>query len=126
METQKLRQTYQANTLSKSCACRKRVEDMDHLFERSHNFAVILSKSGVGRSLMLENVNDRVDSVAILELSGEGVVDQFEPGLVFIALEGSIEEQLKPSTRRIVHCFTQIEEMCREVEKQMRWVQGYG
>jgi len=90
---------------------------MDHLLERSHDFAVILSKSGVGPSLMLENVHDRLDSVAIFELSSERVVDQFEPGLVFIGLEGSVEEQLKPSTRRIVHRDKEMEEMCREVEK---------
>jgi len=88
------------------------MEDMDHLLERFHKFAVILSKSGVRRSLMLENVHDRVDSVAILKLSSKTVVDQFEPGLFFIALEGSVEEKLKPSTRRIVHCMTQMEEMC--------------
>ena len=90
---------------------------MDHLLEGSHDFAVILSRSDVGTSLVLKNVHDRVDSVAILELSSERVVDQFEPGLVFIALEGSIEEQLKPSTRAIIHCMKR----CREVEKQMGW-----
>ena len=115
--TQKLCQTYQANTLSKSCACRKCVEDMDHLLEGSHDFAVFLLKSGVGPSLMLESVHDRVGCMAILELSSERVVDQFEPSLFFIALEGSVEEQLRPSTRRIVHHNKEMEEMCREVEK---------
>ena len=70
---------------------------MDDPLERSHDFAVILSRSSQGPSLMLENFHNRVDSMAILELSSERVVDQFEPSLVFIALEGSVEEQLKSS-----------------------------
>jgi len=89
---------------------------MDDPLERSHDFAVILSKYSQGPSLMLENFHNRVDSMAILELSSERVVDQFEPSLVFIALEGSVEEQLKSIIRRIVHCIVQIEEMCRELE----------
>ena len=93
------------------------MEDMDHLLEGPHDVAVIISKSGVGQSLMLESVHDRVDSMAILELSSERVVDQFQPRLFLIALKGSVEEQLKSSIRRIVHCIKQMEEMCREVEK---------
>ena len=55
--------------------------------------------------------------MAIVELPSERMVDQFEPCLFFIALEGSVEEQLKPSSRRIVHCILQMTETCREVEK---------
>jgi len=48
---------------------------------------------------MLENGHDRVDGMAIIELPSERMADQFEPCLFFIALQGSVEEQLKPSTR---------------------------
>jgi len=107
---------YQASTLSKSCACRKHMEDMDNLLERFHGFAVILSKSSQGPSLMLENFHNRVNSMAIIKLPGEGMVDQIQPRVFLIALEGSVKEQPKPSTRRIVHCMIQMEEVCREVE----------
>ena len=80
------------------------MEDMDDPLEGSHVFAVILSKSGKGRSLMLENVNDSVDGMAILELPSKRMIDQFQSCLFFIAMEGSVEERLKPGTRRIVHC----------------------
>ena len=91
---------------------------MDHPLEGSHDSVLILSKSGKGLSLMLENEHDRIDGMAILELPCERMVDQFQSCLLFIALEGSVEEQLKPSTRRIVHCMIDMEEMCREVENK--------
>ena len=94
------------------------MEDMDHSLEGLHGFAVILSKSGNGPSLMLEGVHDRLDSMATFELPSEGMVDQFQPCLFLIALQGSVEEQLKPSRRRIAHCITQMEEMCLEVENK--------
>jgi len=92
------------------------MEDMDDPLERSHDFAVILSGSSQGPSLMLENFHNRVDSMATLELSSERVVDQFQPRLFLIALKGGVEEQLKSNIRRMVHCMIQIEEKCREVE----------
>ena len=118
MGTQKLREMYRANTLAQSCACRKHMDDMDDPLEGCHDFAVILSKSSKGRGLMLENVHDRVDGMAILELASKRMVDQFQSCLFFIALEGSVEKRLKPGTRRIVHCMIQMEEVCEEaVEK---------
>jgi len=89
---------------------------MDDPLERFHDFPVILSKSSQGPSLMLENFHNRIDSMEIVELPGEGMVDQIQPRVFLIALEGSVEEQPKPSTRRIVHCMIQMEEVCREVE----------
>ena len=71
---------------------------MDHSLDGSHDFVAIVSKSGKGTSFILKNFHDRVDSMAILEFQNEGVVDQFQPRLFFIALERSIEEQVKPST----------------------------
>jgi hypothetical protein len=79
------------------------VEDMDHPLEGSHDSALIFSKSGVGPSFILENFHERVDSMAILKFKYKGMADQFQPCLFFIALQGSVEEQLKPTTRRIVH-----------------------
>jgi len=68
------------------------VEDIDHPLEGSDDFVVILSKSCKGPSLMVENVHDRVNSMAILKLPGERMVDQSQPCLFFIALQGCIEE----------------------------------
>jgi len=48
---------------------------------------------------MLEDVHDRVDSMAILELSSERMVDQFEPCLFLIVVQGSVEGQQKPKMR---------------------------
>ena len=79
------------------------MEDMDHALEGAHAFAVIFSKPGKSPSLKLENFHDIVDSMAVFELRRERMVNQFEPCLFFIAVQGSVEEQLKPSMRRIVH-----------------------
>ena len=92
------------------------MKDIDCPFEGFHGFAVIPSKFGQGTSLLLENVHNRVDGMAIFELPCERVVYQLHPGLLLIALQGSVEEQLKPSTRRIAHRITQMEEVCLEVE----------
>lgn len=92
------------------------MEDMDHALEGAHAFAVIFSKPGRGPSLRLESFHDRVDSIAVFELRREGMVDQFEPCLFFIALQGSVEEQLKPSLRRIPHYIMPMEE-CEEMLK---------
>ena len=67
---------------------------------------------------MLEDVHDRLGSMATLELPSEGMVDQFESCLFLIALQGSVEEQLEPSARRIAHRITQMEEICLEVENK--------
>jgi hypothetical protein len=79
------------------------MEDMDCSLEGLHNSAVISSKFGQGTSLLLENVHDRGDRMAIFELPSERMVDQFHSCLFLIALQGSIEEQLKPSARSVTH-----------------------
>ena len=71
----KLGQAYQADTLAKSCARRKGVEDVDDPLEGSHDFSVILSKFGNSPSLMLENVHDGVNRMTFLELHSERMVD---------------------------------------------------
>ena len=88
----KRRPTYQSTTLAKNWIRRKRMEDMDDPLDRSHDFSAVLSKSGNGTSLILKNFHDRVDSIAILELQDEGMVDQFQPRLFFIALQRGVEE----------------------------------
>lgn len=79
------------------------MEDMDHPFDRSHSFAAMLPKFGESPNLMLENVHDTVGGTAFLELLSKRMANQSQPCLFFIALKGSVEQQLKPSTRRIVH-----------------------
>ena len=93
---------------------------MDDPLEGSHDFAVIFSKSRQGPSLMLQNVHNRVDGMAILKLSSERVIDQFEAGLFLIALKGSVEEQLESSIGRTVHCIIQIAEMCKRRLNEVR------
>ena len=74
------------------------MEDVDSSLERIHDFAIISSKFIQGSGLLLENVHDRVDRMAIFELPGEGVVDQSHPCLFLIALQGSIKKHLKHAT----------------------------
>jgi hypothetical protein len=78
--------TYQSHSLSKRRTCRKRVEDMDCSLDGFHDFAVISSELGEGPSLLLENVHDRFERMALLELPSERVVDQFRACLFLIAL----------------------------------------
>ena len=92
------------------------MEHMDHALEGAHAFALTFSKPGKGPSLKLENFHDRVDSMTVFELRRERMVNQFEPCLFFIALQGSVEEQLKPSPRRIVH-YRMLMEECVEMLK---------
>jgi hypothetical protein len=68
------------------------MEDMDRSLEYLYDFAVISSKFGKSPSLLLENVHDRVDGMAIVELRCERMVDQLHPRLSLIALQGGVEE----------------------------------
>ena len=97
-----MHQTYQTDTLAESCACRKCMEDMDRSVEGYHDFSVISSKLSQGTSLLLENLHDRVDGIAIFELLGERMVDQLHPCLFLVVLQGGVEE-LKASGRRVTH-----------------------
>jgi hypothetical protein len=70
---------------------------MDCSLEWFHKFAAAISSEfGEGPALMLENVHNGIDRMAIFELFSERMVDQFHPRLVLIALQGGIEEYLKP------------------------------
>ena len=97
--TSKLHPTYQTNTLPKNCACGKRVENVDYSPEGSREFAISASKFCQLPSLVLENVHDRVDGMTILELFGERMIDQLQPCLFLIVLQGSVEEQLNLKAR---------------------------
>jgi hypothetical protein len=79
------------------------MEDMDRSVEGYHEFAVISSKLSQGTRLMLENLHDRVDRIAIFELLGERMVDQLHPCLFLVVLQGGVEEELKASGRRVAH-----------------------
>jgi hypothetical protein len=76
---------------------------MDSSLERFHDFAVVSSELGEGSSLLLENVHDRFERMAIFELASEGMGDQFRPCLFLIALQGNIEEHLKLGARNVAH-----------------------
>jgi hypothetical protein len=80
------------------------MENMDCSPERFHDFAVIISSEfGKGACLLLENVHDRVDRMTIIELSSERMIDQSHPCLFLIALQGGVEEHLKPRARSVIH-----------------------
>jgi hypothetical protein len=96
--------TYPTNTLAKRCACRERMEDMDRSHKGFLDFAVI-SKFGKGVSLLLENVHDRIDRMAVFELLSEGMADQFHPRLFLITLQGGVEEHLELEGRRVTHLY---------------------
>ena len=98
-----MHQTYQTDTLAESCACGKCMEDMDGSVEGYHDFAVISSKFCQGTSLILENVHDRVDRIAIFEFLGERMIDQLHPCLFLVVLQGGVEEELKAGGRRGTH-----------------------
>ena len=84
--TQKFHKTYQADTLTKSGTGGKPMKDMDGTLEGFHKFAIVSSKLAECSCLLFKHGSDRLDRVAIFELSGERVVDQFHPRLSFIAL----------------------------------------
>ena len=79
------------------------MENMDCSFEGFHDFAVISSKFDECPGLLLENFHDRVDRMAIFELPGERMVDQFHPCLCLVALQGGVEEYLKPRAGSVGH-----------------------
>ena len=74
-DTKKVHQTYQTDPPAENCACGKCMEDMDRSAEGVRDFAVISSKFCQCTSLMLKNLHDRVDRIAIFELLGERMVD---------------------------------------------------
>jgi len=84
--TQKFHKTYQADTLTKSGTSGKPMKDMDGTLEGFHNFAIVSSKLTEGLCLFFKQGSDRLNRIAIFELSGERMVDQFHLRLSFIAL----------------------------------------
>ena len=81
----------------------KSMYDMDYTLERFHHFAVISSKFSESVCLLLKDCDDRVNRIAIFELPGERVVDQFHACLLFIVMQGSLEEGVKHRARWSIH-----------------------
>jgi hypothetical protein len=67
------------------------MQDIEYTLERFHYFAFDPSKFIEGLCLFLKDRGEGLDRIALFELRGERVVDQF-PGLLFISLQGSLEE----------------------------------
>lgn len=59
--------TYYTNTLSKNCAGRNGIQDVDGLLEPCHYFALIASIFSKCFCLVLEHCNDRVGGVTTFE-----------------------------------------------------------
>ncbi len=70
----------------KSRVGKKRRQDMDHTRELIHHLAIV-------PCLVLKHCGDGFDRITIFELLGERMVGQSHPGLLFIALQGSLEER---------------------------------
>lgn len=72
---------------------------IDHISERFHQFAVVSSELPDTSCLLLKNIGNRLDRIAILELPNEWMVDQINPRLLFIVVQGSLKGQLKYRAR---------------------------
>jgi hypothetical protein len=74
------------------------VENVDYSPKGSRHLAISPLKFCQVPDLLLENVHDRFNRMTILELLGERMIDKLQPCLFLIALQGSVEEQLKART----------------------------
>ena len=75
---------------------------MDYTLEWFHHFALDPSKFTEGLYLLLKDRNKGLNRIALFEVRGERMVDQLL-GLLFISLQGSLEERLKRRVRRVIH-----------------------
>ena len=98
MKIYKLNPTYHTETLKKSRAGGKYIQDTNYSLERFHHFAIISSKFSKSTSLLLKDCDDRLGRIANFELPNEWVVAQSDPRLLFIVPHGSREERLKHRT----------------------------
>jgi len=87
--------TYYTDALSKNGAGRKAVQDVHNTLEGSHELAILSSKFTEGPCSLLKEVGDGAHSVAHFELFGERMVSQFRACLLFVVLQGSVEERLE-------------------------------
>jgi hypothetical protein len=87
--------TYQTDALTKSRAGGNSMQNIDYTLEQFHHFAVVSSKFSKGLCLLLKDCGDGLDRIAIFELPSERMVDQFHSCLLFVVMQGSLEEQLK-------------------------------
>jgi ribosomal 50S subunit-associated protein YjgA (DUF615 family) len=112
--------TYQTDSLAKRGVCRKRMQDMDYTLERFHHFAFDPSKFIEGLCLPLKDRGDRLNRITLFEFLDERMIDQVLPGLLFISLQGSLEERLKRRVRRVTHITGGRRRDLSSVRKQMR------
>ena len=75
---------------------------MDYTLEWFHHFAIDPSKFTEGLYLLLKDCNKGLNRIALFEVRGERMVDQFL-GLLFISLLDSLEEKLERGVRRVIH-----------------------
>ena len=79
------------------------MHDMHNTLERLHHFVVVSSKFSEGLCLLLKDCGDRLNRIAAFELPGERVVDQFHARLLFIVMQGCLEEGLENRARWFTH-----------------------
>jgi hypothetical protein len=79
------------------------MHDMYYTLEWFHHFVVVSSKFSEGPCLILKDFGDRLNRIAVFELPSKRVVDQFHACLLFIVMQGSLEEGLKHRARWFTH-----------------------
>ena len=67
------------------------------------NLTIVSSKFGEGACLLLENIHDIIDSIAVLEFPSERMIDQIRPYLFLIALQGGGEERIEARAKGVSH-----------------------
>jgi hypothetical protein len=68
------------------------MQDVDHTLKEFHQLAVASSQFTEGPYLILKNGSDGLCRVAIFEISGEWVFNQFDPGLYLVLAHGGLEK----------------------------------
>jgi hypothetical protein len=76
---------------------------MNYTFERFHHLAVLSSKFGEGPCLILKDCGEGLDRITTLEVPSERMFNQSHPCLLFIALQGCLEERPKHGARWVTH-----------------------
>ena len=110
------------------------MHDLYYTLEWFHHFAVVSSKFSEGPCLLLKDFGDRLNRIAVFELPSKRVIDQFHACLLFVVMQGSLEEGLKHRARWFAHItgslveviWVSVEESdrCEEMRDKGRWHPG--
>ena len=79
------------------------MDDMYYTLERLHHFSVVLSEFIKSPCLLLKDCGNKLNRIAIFELPSQRVIHQFHARLLFIVVQGCLEEGLKHRVRWFTH-----------------------